>query len=241
MSKNSSSGKSSDTPGKSFAESQSAAEAQAAELCHEVRGILALQSDPTSQLVFLLQTLSKMLRTHTRIFRGFRSVACPCSGCYLTDVESILSFFTRNTNYCEAYFSGDSELVVEIVLCLVDHQKRLQDDLQSRRNLLSVIFGGFARGGGGAPKQPPRKVPYPGISDEQEVSAGAYPTECSLCTESAVSEEGIARKFVQTNCSHVLCKNCSHKNWDSGCTNYNLCPNCRAEVTSFTLLKKKRE
>jgi hypothetical protein len=216
---------------KSLTESQSAV---------EVRGILGLQSDPTSQLVFLLQILSKMLRTHFGIFRNFRSIACPCSGCYLTDVESILLFLTENINRCQSYFSRDRVLVAQIVVCLVEHQERLQADLQSRRNLLRMMFGGFdfARGGSDVQEQPIRKDPYPGISGRQDVSSKAFPTECSLCAEPAVSEKGIARKFVQTNCNHVSCETCSHTNWDSGCKNYNLCPVCRAQVTSFTLLEK---
>jgi hypothetical protein len=100
------------------------------------------------------------------------------------------------------------------------------------------MFGGFSRGGSNVQEQPIPRDPYPGISGRQEVSSDAFPTECSLCAEPAVSEKGIARKFVQTNCSHVSCETCSHINWDSGCKNYNLCPVCRAQITSFTLLEK---
>ena len=230
------------------AETQTSAQAQAAQaqtaaLCDEARCILALQIDPTSQLVFLLEFITKMRLTHFGILRDFRrSVRCPCSGCYLTDVELILDFFTRNNQACEAYFSGNNQLVLQIVLCLIDHQERLQNDLHERRYILSMLglggFGGFARGGGGAQQPPISKDRYPGISGKQAVPHEEFPTDCPLCAEPAISDEGEPIRFVKTNCNHVSCETCSRKNWDSGCKNYNKCPVCRQQVTSFVSLEK---
>jgi hypothetical protein len=231
-----------------------AAQAQAAALCDEARCILALQSDRTSQLVFLLEFIRKMRLVHFGIFRDFRrSVRCQCSACFLTDVELMLDFFTRNNQACEAYFSGNNQLVLQIVLCLIDHQarldlqERLQDDLRERRAELSMLgIGGlvgfvgfgFARGGGGVQQPPIRKDPYPGISGRHAVPHEEFPTDCTFCAEPAISEKGEAIRFVQTNCNHVSCESCSRKNWDSGCKNYNLCPVCRAKITSFVSLEK---
>ena len=135
-------------------------------------------------------------------------------------------------------------MVSLIVLCLIDHQGRLQLDLYERSAVLSMLgfggFGGFgfARGGGGVQEPPIIKDRYPGISGKQAVPHEEFPTDCPLCAEPAISEKGEEIRFVQTNCNHVSCETCSRKNWNSGCKNYNLCPVCRAKITSFELLEK---
>ena len=152
----------------------------------------------------------------------------------------MLEFFEQNCDFCERYFAGNDWLVQRIVFCLIGHQERLNEDLQLRRIMFMMMF---ARGGGGIfeDSSPQAKEPYPGISGTKKVSAEDFPTECPLCAEPAISEDGAKRVFVETNCEHVLCETCSRRSWESECKNYNKCPMCRALIEMFTLLEMLEE